>query len=136
MASIDDIVNVGNSTNKNISQLIVAINSFASLYSASAYKSPITVTTAAATIDSTQSWVIVNYAGTSTLTLPSAVSFPGRVITIKTVTANGVNSASSNITPINGTGTTSTILTAVQGRSATLVSNGTTWVIMQANFTS
>lgn len=134
MASIDDIVTVGNSINKNISQLIVALNNFSSVYSASAYTSPVSVNTTPYNVDSTQSWIIVTYAaGTTTLTLPTASSVPGRVITIKTVVNQLVNSATSNVIPINGTVAGTAILTNTSGKFATLVSNGTNWVIMQAN---
>lgn len=134
MASLDDIVTVGNSANKNISQLVIALNNFASLYSASAYVTPFVVSTAAATIDSTQSWVNVTYsAGAVTLTLPSAATFPGRVITVKTTSGIAVNSASANVVPIGGTVAGTAILTGAAGKFATLVSNGTNWITMQTN---
>lgn len=128
------MVTVGNSVNKNISQLIVAINNFASLYSSSAFAAPITVTTSTYSVVATNSWVIVNYnVGTCTLTLPNPTTLSGRVITIKTVQAQQVVSASANVVPINGTAAGTAILAATAGKFATLVSNGTNWVIMQAN---
>ena len=50
---------------------------------------------------------------------------------IKTVAAQAVNSASpNNVVPLSGGAAGSAILTANAGRWATLVSDGTNWVIM------
>lgn len=133
MASIDDIVTVGNSTNKNISALIVAINNFAGLYSVvNGYSAPITVTTAY-TVKSTDKWIIANGGASITLTLPSAASFTGYSFFVKTIAAFTVISAASDVVPLAGGAAGTAILAATAGKFATLVSNGTNWIIMQAN---
>jgi len=88
---------------------------------------------------------IVNFAGTVTITLRPAsetsvtgsnaftgvsTTNTGRWIYIKTVTANAVVSASSNIVPIDGTAAGAAILPATAGAWAALQSDGTNWVIM------
>ena len=84
------------------------------------------------TVAATENWLTCNGTATITVTLPTASAYTGREIMIKTVAAFTVVSASSNVEPIN-TGTPGTaILAATAGKWATLVSNGTTWVTVQA----
>jgi hypothetical protein len=82
--------------------------------------------------------IIFNYAGTSTLTLRPASetgAYPqeGRWIYVKTITANTVISASSNIVPLAGGAAGTAILSATAGKWAILQSDGTNWVIMASN---
>ena len=88
--------------------------------------------TADYTITGTDSWIINNKSGSAmTLTLPAASSWTGRYITVKNMQPQLVNSASSNVVPIDSTTAGTAILLAVVGNWATLVSDGTNWVIMQ-----
>ena len=52
---------------------------------------------------------------------------------IKTIQAQTVVSASSNVVPLVGGAAGTAILAATAGKWATLVSDGTNWVIMQGN---
>ena len=93
---------------------------------------PVTVTTNYSLAD-TDAWIINNKTGSAlTLTLPTASAWSGRVITVKNMQAQLVNSASSNVVPLDGTSAGTAILLAVVGNWATIVSDGTNWVIMQA----
>jgi hypothetical protein len=93
---------------------------------------PVTVA-ANYTIADTDAWIINNKTGSAlTLTFPSASAWSGRVITVKNMQAQLVNSASSNIVPLDSTSAGTAILLAVVGNWATMVSDGTNWVIMQA----
>ena len=93
---------------------------------------PVTVT-ANYTIADTDVWIINNKTGSAlTLTLPTASAWSGRVITVKNMQAQLVNSASSNVVPLDSTSAGTAILLAVVGNWATMVSDGTNWVIMQA----
>jgi hypothetical protein len=85
------------------------------------------------TVAATENWLIVDASTSVTVTLPAAASWTGREIMIKTVTANAVVSASSNVVPIAGGSAATAILAATAGKWATLVSDGTNWIIMQAN---
>jgi hypothetical protein len=82
-----------------------------------------------------ENWIIVNSAGAVTVTLPTAASWVGREIMFKTVGAGAVNSASSNVVPRNSPGPAggTAILAAGAGNWATLVSDGTNWIIMQGS---
>jgi hypothetical protein len=92
---------------------------------------PITKT-ADYTITGTDTWIINNKTGSAlTLTFPAASLWPGRSITVKNLQAQLVNSASSDIVPIDSTVAGTTILLAVVGNWATLVSDGTNWIVMQ-----
>lgn len=84
------------------------------------------------TVGATENWIIVNRAGTCTVTLPAASSWTGREITIKTLN-DTVVSASANVVALAGTSAAAGILSAVAGKWARLVSDGTNWIIMQAN---
>ena len=89
--------------------------------------------TADYTITGTDTWIINNKSGsTFTLTFPAASSWTGRYITVKNLQSQLVVSASSNIVPIDSTVAGTAILLNQTGNWATLVSDGTNWVIMQA----
>ena len=79
-------------------------------------------------------WLINNKAGsTCTVTLPAAASSTGRVITFQNYQDQLLVSASANVVPRAGGTPGTALLDAVAGNWATLVSNGTNWVIMQAS---
>jgi hypothetical protein len=118
-------VQVGTSASSPACTLTVA-GSFAK-------SSPITVNTAARSVAVTDSHLINNNAGTLTLTLPAASSFPGREITVRTVLAQAVVSASANVVPLAGGAAGTAILAATAGKWALLVSDGTNWQIQMAN---
>lgn len=80
-----------------------------------------------------ETWIINNKSGsTCTVTLPSAATYPGRYLTFQNNQDQNLVSASSNVIPQGGGAAGTAILTNVSGNWATLVSNGTNWVIMQA----
>lgn len=90
---------------------------------------PVTVSASTYSVAATDIWVINNYAGTLTLTLPTASSYSGRQLNIQNYTAYTVVSASSNVVPIAGGSAATAILNAIAGDRCTLVSNGTNWVV-------
>ena len=95
--------------------------------------SAIVTKTADFTLASTENWVINNKSGsTCTVTLPAASSWSGRAVTFKNLQAQTLVSASSNVVPIDSTTAGTAILLAIVGNWATIVSDGTNWVIMQA----
>lgn len=81
----------------------------------------------------TENWIIANQAATTTVTLPAASSYTGREVTFKTIQAQTLVSASSNVVPLIGGAAGTAILAATAGKWATLVSDGTNWIIMQGN---
>jgi len=89
--------------------------------------------TADFTLATTENWLICNGAGTITVTLPAASSWTGREVMLKTIAAQTVVSASSNVVPLVGGAAGTAILAATAGKFATLVSDGTNWIIMQGN---
>lgn len=87
--------------------------------------------TADFTVADSESMLINNKSGSAcTVTLPAAASWTGRRLVIKTVQAQAVNSASSNVVPRAGGAAGTAILTNTAGNWAELVSDGTNWVIM------
>lgn len=91
------------------------------------------VTSASHTVLLPEQSVIVNFAGTVTLTLPQASLCPNRKISIRTITANAVVAASANIIPLIGGAAGTAILAATAGKWASLRSDGTNWEIESAN---
>jgi hypothetical protein len=78
-----------------------------------------------------EGWVINNKSGsTCTVTLPAASSWGGRAVTFKNLQAQTLVSASSNVAPLGSATPGTAILPATIGAWATLVSDGTNWVIM------
>ena len=95
--------------------------------------SPPVTKTADFSVSVTDSWIINNKSGSScTVTLPSASANVGRVLHFINHQAQTLVSASSNVVPQSGGAAGTAILAATSGDWATLVSDGTNWVIMQA----
>ena len=80
-----------------------------------------------------ENWIVCNGTATITATLPAASSWTGREVMLKTIAAFTVVSASSNVVPLAGGAAGTAILAATAGKYATLVSDGTNWIIMNAN---
>lgn len=110
----------------------LATNGFATFGAAVGRGAPATKTGDFTLLD-TENWVICNGTGSITVTLPTASSWAGREIMIKTIAAQTVVSASSNVVPLAGGAAGTDILAATAGKWATLVSDGTNWIIMAGN---
>jgi hypothetical protein len=83
------------------------------------------------TLADTEGWIINNKSGsTCTVTLPAASAWSGRAVTFKNLQTQTVVSASSNVVPLIGGAAGTAILPLIVGSWATLVSDGTNWVIM------
>jgi hypothetical protein len=90
--------------------------------------------TADFTLTNTEDVVINNKSGSAcVVTLPAASAHVGRSVLIKTIQAQAVNSASSNVVPLAGGAAGTAIVTGTAGKWAQLVSDGTNWVIMAGN---
>jgi hypothetical protein len=88
--------------------------------------------TADFTVAANETWLINNKSGsTCTVTLPSASLYVGRYLVFKNLQAQTLVSASSNVVLIDSTTAGTAILLAVVGNWATMVSDGTNWIIMQ-----
>jgi len=89
------------------------------------------IKTADFTVGDAETFLINNKSGSAcSVTLPAAASWTGRILVIKTIQAQAVNSASSNVIPANSNTAGTAIVTGTAGNWALLVSNGTHWVIM------
>ena len=84
------------------------------------------------TLADNEDWIICNGTATITVTFPAASSWTGREVMIKNIAAFTVISAGNNVVPINSATAGNAILPATAGSWATLVSDGTNWVIMQS----
>ena len=94
------------------------------------------------------SWIICDTATAASdiiIRLPDALTFIGREIMLKNIVTNMVHSSDtsppssgigliSNIVQLSGTILVSDILPGTAGKWATIVSDGTNWITMQANF--
>ena len=88
--------------------------------------------TADFTVAATEVWLINNKSGsTCTVTLPTASSWTGRVLRFQNYQVQAVVSASSNVVPLAGGAAGTSILLASSGDSATLVSDGSNWLMTQ-----
>ena len=88
------------------------------------------IKTASFTLGATENFVVCNGTGSITVTFPTASASTGRVVWIKTIAAQTVVSASSNVKPIGSNTAGTAILAASAGANAMLVCDGTDWVIM------
>lgn len=90
------------------------------------------VTTTADFSVGTENWCINNKSGSGcVVTLPVASTNSGRAITLQNYQAQTLVSVSSNVVPLGGGAAGTAILENVAGNWATLVSDGTNWVMMQ-----
>ena len=88
--------------------------------------------TADFTVAATDVWLINNKSGsTCTATLPAAASWTGRVLRFQNYQTQTLVSASSNVVPLAGGAAGTSILLASSGDSATLVSDGSNWLMTQ-----
>jgi hypothetical protein len=88
--------------------------------------------TADFTVAATDVWLINNKSGsTCTATLPTAASWTGRVLYFQNYQVQALVSASSNVVPVAGGAAGTSILLASSGDSATLVSDGSNWLMTQ-----
>jgi hypothetical protein len=96
-----------------------------------AVSAPVTKT-ADFSVAATDLWLINNKSGSScTATLPAASSYSGRVLHFQNYQAQTLISASSNVVPLAGGAAGTSILLASAGDSATLVSDGSNWLMTQ-----
>ncbi len=77
--------------------------------------------------------IIFNKGSTATLTLLAAATYSGRKLLVKTIQAQTVVSAASDVVPLAGGAAGTAILAGTAGKWALLQSDGTNWVIMAAN---
>jgi hypothetical protein len=88
--------------------------------------------TADFTVAATEVWLINNKSGsTCTVTLPAPSTNTGRVLYFQNYQVRALVSASSNVVPLAGGAAATSILLASSGDSATLVSDGTNWLMTQ-----
>jgi hypothetical protein len=96
-----------------------------------AVSAPVTYT-ANFSVAATDLWIINNKSGSScTATLPAAASYAGRILHFQNYQAQTLVSASSNVVPLAGGAAATSILLASAGDSATLVSDGSNWLMTQ-----
>jgi len=95
------------------------------------YSAPVTKT-ADFSVAATDLWLINNKSGsTCTVTLPTASAYSGRILHFQNYQSQALVSASSNVVPIAGGAAGTSILVASSGDQATLVSDGTNWLMTQ-----
>jgi hypothetical protein len=88
--------------------------------------------TADFSIAATDLWLINNKSGsTCTVTLPAASAYSGRLLHFQNYQVQALVSASSDVVPIAGGAAGTSILVASSGDQATLVSDGTNWLMTQ-----
>lgn len=80
----------------------------------------------------TEQEIIVNKASSCIVTLPAASAWAGRIVYFKTIQAQTLVSASSNVVPLTGGAAGTAILAATAGKWAKLVSDGSNWIVMAA----
>jgi hypothetical protein len=86
--------------------------------------------TADFTVAGNERWLINNKSGSScTVTLPAPSTSTGRELNFQNYQAQTLVSASSNVVPLAGGSAGTAILQAVAGANATLVSDGTSWIM-------
>jgi hypothetical protein len=96
-------------------------------------KAPITVTANYTMLATDSSLICKNPNGNVTITLLNPVSYPGRMLYVKTLNAALIRSSDSNVVPLISDVAGTAIVAATIGKWALLQSDGTNWVIVAAN---
>ena len=94
---------------------------------------PTKVTTVAYAVTVNDSSLIIDTVANCNVIMPTAATYPGRILYIKNIAARSVNSTSANIKPIDSNTSANSILTNTAGKFAMLQSDGADWVIMMNN---
>jgi hypothetical protein len=94
---------------------------------------PVTVAASTYVVGAFDKYIINNNTGTVTVTLPDATNHFGRELHFKNVQAQSIISNASNVCSISSISPGINILAAALGKWVVLVSDGTNWVIMNAN---
>ena len=84
--------------------------------------------TADFTLAAGEAVIINNRAATNTVTLPSAASFTGRMLFMKTIQAQAVVSNASNVVPLNSASAGTAMLPATDGAWGIWESDGSSWI--------
>jgi hypothetical protein len=131
-ATVSNQVTIGNSNISNFRIPGIGVDATDDRFKTTGHYAgsvPVTITADHTVADSTF-WLINNKTGsTCTLTLPSAATWPGRILRVKNWQSYTVVSASSDVIPSGGGSAGTAILTADVGGFATLVSDGSNWII-------
>lgn len=116
----------------DVDTLTIGANRFASVSGSFGRGVPVTKT-ADFTVAATENWLINNKGSACVVTLPAAATFPGRELHFTNIGgAFALTSNASNVVPKAGGAAGTAILAATDGVWATLVSDGTNWIITQA----
>ena len=115
---------------RGVAQDNVTITSGRAKFDFIARGAPTALKTASFTVADSETHIVCNGGASITVTLPSASLWAGREIFIKTIAAQTVVSASSNVKPIASNTAGTAILAGTAGTWALLVSDGTNWVVM------
>jgi len=126
-----DNIRFGYNTYRNVTTRFETYNATNYIFLDATVAAPVNVTNSTYTVAEQSNKFICNRAGTITVTLPDPTTSLGNTLWFKTIQAQAVDSASSNVVPIDSATAGTSILPATDGAWATLYCNGTNWVIMQ-----
>ena len=97
-----------------------------------AFTNPVTNATSTYTVGINDTFLI--FSAAQTVTLPTASTYPGRMLVLKLTASVSVVSASANVVPlITGAAATTIFSAATAGKFTQLVSDGTNWIVMMQN---
>jgi hypothetical protein len=107
----------------------------AAIKATSLERNVVNTTSTSITLGITTTWLNIHQSSNFTVTLPNAATYPGKEIHIRNSSTGVVLSASSNIiaADVSHAGSTTTIIISggTPANFATLVSDGTNWIITQ-----
>jgi len=129
MIQTQDVVETGN-YNTGVTRKVFVDTGSSEIWMDRRTSSVVTMTNSTYTVLDQDEFLIANRITTITMTLPSASAWPGRELNIKTIQAQAVDSAASNVVPVGDSVAGTSILPATDGAWALLKSNGADWVIM------
>jgi hypothetical protein len=125
-------VSAGTNTTITRSHSILVAGGLSAFRGGIAVSAPTTNSSATYTVSATDTYIINTV--DSTITLPTASANTGRIIWLKTTTAQTIISNASNVVLLASTTAGTAILSnATSGKFVQLVSDGTNWIAMSSN---
>ena len=126
-------VAAGGAATAGFTALWLNSNTNVQIYGSLSLNKPTVVSSSSYTLGSSESALILTYAGTVTLTLGNPGSYPGRILWIKQgyTTSQIVNNNTSQVVSLNNSTTTTSSIMTASNKCCMLQSDGNYWQIMQ-----
>lgn len=122
----------GKNIYRNVTTEVLAVNTESYIFDDADNGTPITFSGSPGTILGKNNWYIINRGSAVVVNLPDPTKCKGRILHFKNIAVNALDSALSNVVPIDSDTAGTAILPATDGAWCQMYSDGVNWVIMMS----